>query len=394
MGLVTWGSDEQAVRKTVYYEGTSTPVGGMPVCYNWDTTDNWHGYGEATLGAAPTEQGTTAEGEHNEGKYIRVEDPATANIQWFAGVICNDSINIGTSGGACTVEIFVPNGAIVPVLASVECTVGRTVLAINNAATTLGHATTSGRPIAVAMETNATLDTTNGVVLAKLDPSLFLYQVNANTALLAGTGATAAAATQILNTINVSSGHTAGEICPFFCIVDCTGAIAAAGGAYGALYQLTVSGSHTSTGYFRTILANANLTGTINGGVHIASVMAQLGGSPTFTWCEHVQCLWADASLGTAPTTGTYSIIKMTNNGANQTEVHNAFYIRGGYGINKLFYFDTCDGITGNFISNGGTGGATKVITSGGDWKKVKCSIEGTDYFMILMVDPSEIDNT
>jgi len=395
MSNVIFGQEVTEIHKQVTYVNgsgaTKTIYEGEPFCYIFDTTNNYLGYDKGNA----VEGTTTAEGYNNEGKYLFVENPATDNLQWFAGVTargswCGKQV---ANGASLDIEIIVPNGAIVPVRAGIECTVGRTVLAVLSGTQYLGHPlVTTGRPVAIAEETNAGLDTTPGLILAKLDPNLFLYQSNTSTALLCGTGGTAASATQILNIINLSSGHTGGYVAPLQVLVDCTGAQASAGGSYAISCQTTVSGSITGNGYTRVINATLNLTGTINAGQHMAAVMAQLGGSPTFTKCEHVQCLWADASLGANPTSGTYNIIKMTNNGANQTAVDNAFYVYGGYGINKLFYFDTCDGITANFISNGGTGGATKVITSGGDWKKVKCSIEGTDYFLILMVNPSEID--
>ena len=182
MGLVTWGTDEQAVRKTVYYEGTSTVYGGMPVCYNYNTTDNWTGY------SGSAESGTTAEGSQNEGKFIRVEDVSATNLPFFAGVVCNDSINVGDSNGACTVEIFVPNGAVVPVRCDVDTTTGSTVLYITAASQELGFSVANSRPVGIAMETETGLDGTTGVTLCKLDPGMFLYASSGASALSLGTG--------------------------------------------------------------------------------------------------------------------------------------------------------------------------------------------------------------
>lgn len=177
-----------AHRVRVYYENASsnTIAEGMPLCYNFDTTDNW--FGGSVSNGAVSATGTTAEGSQNEGKYIRVEDPALANLDWFAGVVAK--------GGWCgkadarALDIYVPNGAIVPVKTVLAATVvGRTILSINSATLTFGNPTTDmpdwatdsnadtagtidARPVAVAMETISSA----GLVLAKLCPDLFVHQ--------------------------------------------------------------------------------------------------------------------------------------------------------------------------------------------------------------------------
>jgi hypothetical protein len=182
----------------------------MPVCYNYDSTTNWFGYGPATHGVAPTEQTTTAEGDQNEGKYIRVENPATANLGFFAGVIAGADKH-GTVGPA-VVKIFVPNGAIVPVRSYISSTVGTSALAIGNGLQYLGKPTagmTNGaaRYIAVAMET-VDRSSTAGLCLAKLDPNMFAWQCGASAKLnCATTGTTVDIAA---NFINVSSAQTSG----------------------------------------------------------------------------------------------------------------------------------------------------------------------------------------
>ena len=135
------------------------------------------------------------------------------------------------------------------------------------------------------------------------------------------------------------------------------------------------------------------LTGTINGSnAHLTAGHFQLGGSPTFTACSKISAIWADIGLGVTPTSGDVVGLRISNNGANQTEVTNGIELYGGYGINNLFNFDTCAGITGNFISNGGTGGAETGITSGGDWKKLKVLIDDSVFYLIAMVEPVEVD--
>jgi len=380
MALTTWADvDPRAVRMTVYYEGSSTLYEGSPVCYNWDTTINWSGVDRAD----GTESTTTTEGSQNEGRWIRVEDPATANLGHFAGVVAKGSGNIAT-GAAGVIDIYIPNGAMVPVRTDANCTVGQTVLAIANGQVLLQS---GGRNVAIAQETiNRT--SPNGLVLAILDDTLFAYQKNgSNNLLLTSTSA------QKLNDIRCDFAHTSGYATNTFVYTTLSGTIAATGGGASVLAYLSIDGSVTATtGYFRSVLAQMNLSGTLNGSnLHITGLMAQLSGTPTFTACSKVAGLMVDCSLGVAPTSGDYVGIMISNNGLNQTEVNSAIEIYGNYGINELFSFQSCAGITANFISNGGTGGAAKTITSGGDWKKIKIDIDGTDYYMLAMVNPSEV---
>jgi hypothetical protein len=162
----------------------------MPVCYNFDTTDNILGYDKGAGGRVDSQStpNTTAEGNQNEGKYLRVEDPAVDNLDWFAGVIAGTSED--GKVGPRWVDIFVCNGAIVPVRTVLTATsVGRTILSVNSGTLTFGNPTddvrdylstsnddTAGtidaRPVAVAMETISSA----GLVLAKLCPDLFVHQ--------------------------------------------------------------------------------------------------------------------------------------------------------------------------------------------------------------------------
>jgi hypothetical protein len=117
-----------------------------------------------------TETGTTAEGLQNEGKFIRVENPATANFNWFAGVVAPGSYC--NKAGPATVEIIVPNGAIVPVRTNANCTVGATQLGLGNGLQYLGAVTGDDdpTPVGLAVET-VDRSGTAGVVLAKLNGS-------------------------------------------------------------------------------------------------------------------------------------------------------------------------------------------------------------------------------
>jgi len=162
--MQTWALDPLAARKTVYYEGSSTIYPYMPVCYNYDTTNNWTGASVSATGVV-TETGTTAEGLQNEGKFIRVENPATANFAWFAGVVAPGSYC--NKVGPAVVEIIVPNGAVVPVRTNLSTTVGVTPLALGNAVQYLTSFSGSTPVVGIAMET-VDRSGTAGVVLARL----------------------------------------------------------------------------------------------------------------------------------------------------------------------------------------------------------------------------------
>ena len=212
MSLPTWALDPKAERITVYYEGTSTIREGMPLCYNYDTTDNWTGAGAITATTTATnltETGTTAEGSQNEGKFIRVEDPTTANLQWFAGVVAG-SDHAGQAGPRA-LDIYIPNGAIVPVRSYVSSTVGVNALAIMNGQIYLGNpnaSTTNGaaRYVAIAEET-VDRSSTAGLCLARLCPDEFLYQSQGTTKLMFATAGTVDVAA---NFINADSNQTSG----------------------------------------------------------------------------------------------------------------------------------------------------------------------------------------
>ena len=382
-GLTTWGLDEQAIVKTVYYEGTSTIYEGMPVCYNWDTTTNWMG------GTASSETSTTAEGSQNEGKFIRVEDVSATNANAFAGVVRNASY-CGTAGPKA-VDIYIPNGAIVPVRTNLNCTVGVTPLAINSAEQCLTSPHAAGVIVGVAWET-VDRSTTDGIVLAKLDRNMTLQMRMGSSAWSVDDDD--ATSTMILNNMYLTEAQTAGSFVPMYIHHTSTGNASSTLNEYNILSYLNLSGTYDQAGYNRNVLAQMNLSGTLSsGGAHFYPIMAQLSGTPTATTVGHIAGLSVDLSLGVNPTTGNYTGILIANNGASQTQVDSAITIYGNYGINHLFDFESCDGLTANFISNLGTG-ANKVITTGsGSTYKVKVNYGGTDAYLILFTDPTEAAN-
>ena len=119
-------SNPRAHRVRVFFDETSTIYEGMPVCYDWDSTINWFGGSVASTGEV-TETTSTTEGNHNEGKYIRVKTPLVTNFHAFAGVVAKGSPGIGETGKTA-IDIYVPNGAIVPVRVGVNTLVGRTIV--------------------------------------------------------------------------------------------------------------------------------------------------------------------------------------------------------------------------------------------------------------------------
>lgn len=276
---ISWALDSQSEVKAVYYEGASVIYEGMPVCYNFDTTNNWTGYGAATLAASKTYQGTTAEGEMNEGKYIRVEDPAADNLLHFAGVVAGTK-KAGQSG-PCVLDIYIPNGAVVPVRAYVECTKGKTVLSIISAVQYLGQplSATQARPVAIAMETNATLDSTVGLILARLCPKEFIYQELTGDALDVAVAGTSAI---VVNRINITSAQTGGLFNAFDCEATVSAGGYSEGGGLAAYFQATISG--TSAGKCNAVGIWTNVTG----GTHASNLCALEVG------------LWTDQSLASA----------------------------------------------------------------------------------------------
>lgn len=181
MSLTSFGTNIEAQRKRVrwYNRESSAEVirEGQPVCYMFDTTNNVLGYdkGAGGDGEEQTTPDTTAEGNQNEGKFMIVEKPYTDNLLWFAGVVASGGW-VGKSVAATSyewIEIFTPNGAIVPVRASVPCTVGRTILALETDSLELTQplSANQGRPVAIAEETRLLSDITSVAITAFSDYS-------------------------------------------------------------------------------------------------------------------------------------------------------------------------------------------------------------------------------
>jgi len=393
---VSFGTNTNVVKKRVKFVNTNssaavTLYAGMPLCYQFDTTTNVLGWDKEN-----SEEGTTtAEGYQNEGKFMIVDLPDDDNIHAFAGVAVANSWT-----GSSTVaddeskwlDVYIPNGAIVPVRAGVECTVGRTVLAVITATQYLGHplSATQAKPVAIAWETNATLDTTAGIVLAKLDPDMFLNQNSTGDTILVGVGGTAASASMVLNSVESEFGHTGGYGTALMVKNTQSGALAATGGSCAVLGYINVSGSITAvTGYTRSILGQLNLSGTINGSnQHLCGVMAQLSGSPTFTECARVATIMCDISLGVAPTAGDLSHIRIASPCWPTVKPDHVFDVDAG--SKNLFNLANCANVaedTTHMVFAGGTGSGA--LSTGGTWKKVRVVIDDSEYFFVALPDPT-----
>ena len=96
------GNKQSTRMKVVRYTGSDTIKEGMLVAYDHDTTTN------------PTGGDAIAEGGQNPGKHYFVEKLSSDNYKAFAGVVATASYN--GQKGPKEIAIYVPNGAVVPVL--------------------------------------------------------------------------------------------------------------------------------------------------------------------------------------------------------------------------------------------------------------------------------------
>jgi len=214
--VVSFGTNTNAQRKRVYYTESSTIYEGMPVNYEFDATTNVLGINKN----GNTAGSTTAEGYQNEGKFLRVENPDADNLPAFAGVVATGS-NVGSIGPAW-IDIFIPNGAIVPVRTDLNCTVGRTILAVESASQelTVPLAAANAIPVAIALET-VDRSSTSGICLAKLNPDMFIRQEGDASSLICDDDATAA---ETVNHMNLYFAGTGGPKRGLYAVGEIAGA--------------------------------------------------------------------------------------------------------------------------------------------------------------------------
>ena len=376
---VTWGLDPKAKAIRVYYEGESTIYEGMPLCYNWDTTDNWMGVSAADYTA---ETGTTNEGYQNEGKFIRVEDPAVDNFHAFAGVVAGS----GKAGktGPCALDIYIPNGAIVPVRVGVNTLVGRTIVGLQTGLSYLVApiAVEDFKPLGVAMETDATLAGTPSIVLTKLEPGMFLSQ-NFSTDLYAGAGVGAASWLQGLNHLAIETAHTSGGWDTLRIATTASGIMAATGGAcsINSYLKVTVPSDNTAAAvYYRATLSLTHLVGSVitNGSAIITGLHSQIGGSDDVT-CGHASALWADYGL-TGTITGLSEVLHLSHNGTGG-QLNQMIYMRGGADCTYLMRLDALTG--GGDV--GPINDCTGNVTTDANDKAIAINIDGDTFYLIAV---------
>ena len=302
----------EAQRKRVYYtETTSTIYEGMPVCYEFDATTNVLGYdkGNSAVGS------TTAEGNQNEGKYLRVEDPDADNIHAFAGVVAGTS-EAGKLGGRW-IDIFIANGAVVPVRTDQNCTVGRTILAVHTGEQHLtGPYETAGRTVAVAWET---LDNSSAaaIVLAKLDPNMFLCQKGDGSALLVDDQDTGN--TLFLNQIKVDFATVTGNVCALTVQSICS----AGAGSNGCGASLYVQGDLTGVAseHWNPFGCWANITGGVQTGTHLT--VAEFGiyaSGANLDACESLSCITLRNQVSsTNPPNAVHNIFRVVQDGGGDS---------------------------------------------------------------------------
>ncbi len=166
--------DQNAIRKRVVFRpatATDTVKVGYNVCYNSDVAAD---YQEKTANpitgqfGADGNETTYAEGvQAFTGRLLIVEQPASGNLQDWAGVVAALGEKNGADGD--WIEIWVPNGAMVPVWTNASCTRGSTVLGPASGSYIMQADTGDGDPLgcAVAQET-VDRSSTNGLVWAKI----------------------------------------------------------------------------------------------------------------------------------------------------------------------------------------------------------------------------------
>lgn len=242
--LVPYNFDPIAEKKRVRYEGSDTIYEGMAVCYNSDTTTNWLDW------SGTAESSTTAEGSQNEGKYRYVEAPSSDNLRAFAGVVCAGSW-VGSSGPAY-VDIYVPNGAVVPVRSSINNVESETVLCVQAGdyefqTNTYANGSES-IPVALAME-DIDRSSTEGLCLAQLHGVGWMpVAVGFSSGERAAFGAGVSSGTvEGLPRVFVDSTQTGGTFTAWRLRAELNGAGGALGGLSGTWRFETVVGASCSS---------------------------------------------------------------------------------------------------------------------------------------------------
>lgn len=340
---------------------------GQPVCYNSDSVQD---HKERT--ADPTHLGLTkdtyAEGEQEfTGRLFIVEEPLTANLMSFAGIVKSLGPEAGADGDM--IEIFVPTeGAIVPARINASVTLDSSILGIVDSGANL---ISGGRPIGIAGET-IDRGTDAGMCWIKLSTDKFIHQSGVASTLLTGL---------VVNTLQHTFINTSGTACNVMIHTTCSGALASAHNSWGALIYLAMSAAITAAGYERAILGQLNAAGaTFNhGSLNVFGIHAQLHGAVTNTEVSQCAALAAEWSLSEAPNTGKSSVLYLYAAGAENVRAM-INMSSAGEQCDYIFDFNGLGGEShSTVIKKGGTGG---MWTNTGAWVMIKCSVDGTDYYI------------
>ena len=373
-------------KKVVWRPATSTTVllVGQPVCYNSDATADWKENASNRISSDFGAEDVTAyaEGSQNyNARLLVVEEPLTANLMSFAGVVKSLGPKRGADGD--TIEIYVPKeGAVVPAYLAASVTTNASIVGIVNAGASF---ISGGRPIGIAMETIDRSDT-NGMAWIKFQS--FAYQSGTASTVLTGA---------VLNTLQHTFINTSGTACNMLVHSTLSG-IMASGNAWGGLFYTNINAVMTGNCYIRGILSQMNIGAAVNGPCHISAIHAQLTGSSEVANIEHMCALWAEVSTYRPTVAGTdladeYSIVKLSNGAPAEKGPNEVFFVWGGNGVEDLFQFDTClngGGATDHFLYPHGTGADAYVKNGTGAILKCKVNVDGVDYFIMLYSDPEE----
>lgn len=145
MSQVTYKSEKTAKKKVIFTNNTGASVtlrGGYALCYDHSETDITQAYD--------------------------VVRPATANLKYFAGVICEEyDDRVVANGATLQLEIYIPTkyGQIVPVWSNEDHSANTAVLEITDGSFVLIEGATN--PVCRTVETE-NRGTTNGTLLARL----------------------------------------------------------------------------------------------------------------------------------------------------------------------------------------------------------------------------------
>ena len=299
-----------ARRKRVYWRPVTAATVvrvGQPVCYNSDETKDYKERSNHPV----TDTAYAAGNQEYNARIFCVEEPLSANLHHFAGIVASLGSKAGADGDL--IEIYEPNGAIVPVYTDIECTENQTLLGIRD-----GEADASYPAyqtiIGIAEETKDRSGAGNaGLVWARIGRNFMVEQGDYSYPLIV---TDECGGDCILNHRYFQSVQTAGSFCLDKTRVELTGASNFEGGmiqirgelnaaASGTCQTMSIgltikaSGELADTGYEYVNCPLhlgvgtsgtpdlSNTTGSILAGLAISYHPNESGGAPTYAYALH-----------------------------------------------------------------------------------------------------------